>query len=531
MALLERTKELTVASALTTRATLDPQGVFLRSAAGDITFGEVDSSSDAMAAALSGLGMEAGDRVAIILPPCPEFVVSLFALAKLGAVAVPLDPGLRSMEIQYMLRHSETVCAVTAERAGDVDYLELFEELAPTLPELQYLVTAGEEDLWYDDRVFQFEDLLSAGMGRDYAPIDREGAESCFALVYTAGTTGKPKGVELSHRSLVAVASGTAEALELSADDRIVGVSALFHVWGLGPGLLSSVLSGASLVLQPEPDAATTVSLAEAHRATVHHGVPTLFIEVLEEQERRARDLSALRLAVLAGAPVEESLLRRVESSLCPTAVAAYSITEAGSTVSLARPSDPPTVRYQTVGRPIPETEVRIVGEDGADLPVESVGEILVRGPGVMLGYHRQPGETRRVLDEEGFLHTGDLGLVDEEGHLHLVGRRKEVIIRSGFNVYPREVESRVSAHPAVHEVAVIGVPDPRLGEAICACVVPEEGAIVTEDEIVRWCREVLAAHKIPDAVRFVDAFPRTGTGKIRRVELARAVESSSHPA
>ena len=209
--------------------------------------------------------------------------------------------------------------------------------------------------------------------------------------------------------------------------------------------------------------------------------------------------------------------------------VTGYSLTETASTVSGSRPDDPPEKRRFTVGRPLSGTTVRIVDAaepDGGELPVESVGEIRVRGPGVMLGYYRQPRETAESFDADGFFKTGDLGLVDDEGFLHLVGRIKDVIIRSGFNVYPREVEARIESHPAVDEVAAIGVADGLLGEAICVCIVPIEGAIVTDHEIVDWCRETLADDKVPDFVRFFDELPRTDTGQIRRVELSRSVQS-----
>ncbi len=204
----------------------------------------------------------------------------------------------------------------------------------------------------------------------------------------------------------------------------------------------------------------------------------------------------------------------------------AYSLTETSSTVSASSPGDPAEKRRFTVGRPLASTSVRILETDGAELPVESVGEIAVRGPGVMLGYYRQPRETSGAFDSNGYLLTGDLGLFDEEGFLHLVGRRKDVIIRSGFNVYPREVETRIESHPAVQEVAVVGTPDPLLGEAICACVVPVEGAIVTGPEIVDWCRETLADDKVPDLVRFVEELPRTDTGQVRRADLSRAAKA-----
>ncbi len=531
MALSERFRGFTVASALATRATSDPEREFVRFGDHVLTYGRVESESEALAASLAHLGVEAGDRVAFVLPACPEFVISMFAAAKLGAVVVPLNPRLPTAELQYMMRHSEAVCAVTVERAYGVDYLQLFEEMLVQLPELQYLVTVGNEDLWYDDRIFQFEDLISAGGGRDFEPAASGSDEELFAIVYTSGTTGKPKGVELSHGNLISVAAGAADALGLTEADRAVGVSALFHVFGLGQGVLSTLLAGASILLQEEADPGATLDLIERYRATVHYGVPTLFVGELGEIGRQPRDVSSLRIAMVAGAPVGDSLLQRIRAHLCPVAVAAYSLTETSSTLCLSRPDDPEEKQVFTVGRPLPGTDIRILEGGGEELPVESVGEIAVKGPGVMLGYYRQPSETAAVFNEEGYFLTGDLGIVDEEGYIHLVGRRKEVIIRSGFNVYPREVETRLEAHPAVREAAVVGLANELLGEAICACIVPVEGAIVTGQEIVDWCRETLADYKIPDLVRFLDAFPRTGTGKIRRVELSRVIQSESSPA
>jgi fatty-acyl-CoA synthase len=522
---------MTVASLLATQATADPERTFVFHGGRPFSLGELDSQAEALAAALANLGVEEEDRIALLLPPCPEFVVSLFAAAKLGCVVVPLDPQLAPAELQYMLRHSQAACAVTVENAYGVDYLQRFEEIMPQLPELQYLLTVGEEDLWYDDRIFQFEDLLLAGAGRDYPAPEVDPAERCFAIVYTSGTMGKPKGVTLSHENLLWVAAGTVEAIGLEASDTVVGVSALHHVFGLGPGLLGTLMSGAALVLQGVQDADTTLGLVVRHGATVHYGVPTTFVAEMRSMGDRRRDLSSLRVCLISGAPVSDDLVRRVEETLCPTVLTAYTLTEASSTVCVARPTDTAETRRFTVGEPLAGTQLRVLDSDGTPLPVESVGEIAVRGPGVMMGYYRQPGETAVVLGEDGFLSTGDLGMVDEEGFVHLVGRRKEVIIRSGFNVYPREVEFRLEAHPAVQEVAVVGVPDPLLGEAICACIVPVEGAIVTAQEIVDWCRETLAEPKLPDLVRFLESFPRTGTGKIRRIELTRLMESESSPA
>ncbi len=535
MALYERLHGMTIGSALATRATADPAGVYLVDAGtqATLTFAEVDTQAEALAASLASLGVGAGDRVALVLPACPEFVVSVFAAAKLGAMVVPLNPMLPTSELQYMLRHSEAVCTITIERYHGLDFIELFEELMPQLPALRYLVTVGEEDLWYDDRIFQYEDILSAGAGRDFAATTPDASDR-FALLYTSGTSGKPKGVELSHANLLLGGAASAEALDMTSVDRVVGITALFHVFGLASGLLGALISGSSIVLQADGTAAATLDTVERTGATVHFGIPTLFVQELAELASDVRDLSTLRLAVVAGAPVGDELIREISDAFGVPAVAGYSLTETSSMVSVSRPADTDEKRRFTVGRPMGNTDVRIVdATDAGDgvLPVESVGEIRVRGPGVMVGYYRQPRETAESHDDDGFFRTGDLGLLDEEGFLHLVGRTKDVIIRSGFNVYPREVEARVGSHPAVHEVAVVGVADPLLGEAVCACVVPVEGAIVTDQELVQWCRETLADEKLPDLVRFTDELPRTDTGQVRRVALSRTVEAEGQSA
>lgn len=527
MALVERSIDFTVGSALAHRATVDAAAPFLLCGDQVLSYGEVDGQAEALAASLGNLGIGAGDRIALVLPAWPEFVVAMFAAAKLGAMIVPLNPRITLPELRYMLRHSGVACAISGEKVDGIDYLALFEDLLVELPELQYLVTVGKEDLWYDDRIFQWEDMLSAGHGRDFSAPADVNSDDPFAILYTSGTSGKPKGVELSHRNLLYAASETAHALELGADDRVVGVTALFHVFGLGPGVLGTLLSGASLVLQEHFGGSETLDLIEKHRATVHYGVPTLFATVLRELGRDPRDVSSLRIGLVAGAPVGDELLAAVEERLCAPLLIAYSLTELASTTSLTRTEDLVEKRRHTVGRPLAGTDLRVLGEDGGSLPVESVGEIAVRGPGVMKGYYRQPKETASMLDQDGFLRTGDLGMVDDEGFLHLVGRRNDVIIRGGFNVYPREVEDRLESHPAVERAAVVGVADELLGEAISACIIPVEGAIVTEADLKDWAALTLADYKVPDLVRFFEEFPLTGSGKTWRLELVRLVEQA----
>ncbi|MBV9774086.1 MAG: AMP-binding protein, partial [Gemmatimonadetes bacterium] len=473
------------------------------------------------------------DRVALTLPNWPEFIIAMFAAAKLGAVIVPLNPRYTTPELQYMLRHSETVAVVTAENFDGIDYLARYEGFLTSLPDLQYVVSVGEEDLWYDDRIYQFEDLLSSGEGRDFprAQVDPDG--DVFAILYTSGTMGKPKGVALTHSSLLGVAAATADAVELRPEDVVFGVNCLFNIFGVGPGVLGTLAAGAALVLQEDQSPAHSLEIIERERVTVHHGVPTTFITELRELAEDPRNFPSLRTGIVAGAPVPEELVTRIQREMIPVVHIGYGMTETGSTVAVTRSDDPPGKQLRTVGRPLDGLEVRVIDTDGSILPEESVGEIAIRGLGVMKGYYRQPGETSHAFTEDGFFLTGDLGMVDEEGYLHIIGRRKEMIIRGGFNVYPREVEDRLHAHPAVLDAAVVGLPDEVLGEMACACIVPVEGAIVTGEEIKDFCREVMADYKVPDLVRFLDSFPMTGSGKVRRVELARMIsaeESSRRP-
>jgi fatty-acyl-CoA synthase len=533
MALAERFSGHSVGRLLEARAAETPDHSFLAFGDRRLTYRQLEQRATALAAALHELGVERGDRIALALPNWPEFVISMFAAAKLGAVIVPLNPRYTVPELQYMLRHSEATVVVSAENFNGVDYLQLFEGFLGSLPDLQYVVTVGEEDLWYDDRIYQFEDLVSAGEGRELPGVQVDPVEDVFTILYTSGTMGKPKGVALTHANLIVAASQTAAAIRLAPEDVVIGVTTVFHVFGLGPGIIGTLAAGATLVLQEQFDPAEALQLIERHRVTVHYGVPTVFITEMREAELSGPDLSSLRAGVVAGAPVGDELVRRIRADLCPNLLVAYSLTETASTVAITRPEDPPEKQIFTVGRPLDGSDIRILDLDGTILPVESLGEIAIRGTGVMKGYYRQPGETANAFNEEGYFLTGDLGLIDEDGYLHIVGRRKELIIRGGFNVYPREVEDRLHAHPAVLDVAVVGLPHDVLGEQVCACIVPVEGAIVTGEEIKEWCRGALADYKVPDLVRFFDSFPLTGSGKIRRVELARMVsaeESSRRP-
>ena len=487
-----------------------------------LTYEQVDADAAALATALRDLGIEASDRIAVDLPNQPEWIVAMLAAARLGAVIVPLNPFLGHRELKYQLRHAEASLAVAVESLGELDYVEVFDELIAELPDLQYLVLVGEDDFWYDDRVFQFGNLVKRGRRRQAQLTDLDPESGPLAILYTSGTTGKPKGVVLTHRNLVQDALSTAAVLDVSESDRVLAAVPLFTIFGVHV-VIMTLLKGGTLVLQEKFDAAQTVDLVNSEGITVLHGVPTMFELLMRDRSFRSARPSTLRTGIVAGSPVSEDLVRRIRE-WCQVQIA-YGLTETGPTVTITRDDDPSELRETTVGRPLDGVEVRVVDLKAGDLHgPEAVGELAVRGPNVMAGYYRMPTETGRSFTKEGFFLTGDLAIIDERGYVTILGRRSEVIIRGGYNIFPRELEDILRTHPAVDNACVIGVPNAILGELTCACVIPVEGAIVTGDELRDFFRDQVADYKIPDLVRFFDAFPMTGSGKVKRRELAQVV-------
>ena len=499
----------------------DPERPF--AVAGDRrqTYAQASRDAEAFAAALADLGIEAGDTIAVNLPNWPEWLTTALAASRLGAVLVPVNPGLGHHELTYQLRHAEASVVVTAESHGGRDFVELFDELIAELPDVQYLVAVGGGDYWYDDRVFPYRDLVSKG-ARLPAPAGPRDPDATFAILYTSGTMGKPKGVCLSHRNVVGTAAAVSEALGVTADDVVLAAVPLFTIFGTSV-MAGTIVAGATLVLDERFDPAATVELMARERVTVCHGVPTMFHLLVREPGFARARLPQLRTGIVAGSPVQPDLVTAVRRT-CNVEIA-YGLTETGPTVTLTRPGDPPDRRIETVGRALPGVELRIVDVTSGELHgAEAVGELAVQGPNVMTGYHRMPGETRRSFTPEGFFLTGDLAMLEDDGYVRIVGRRKEMIIRGGYNIYPREVEDVLRAHPGVEEVCVVGVPHDILGEMVCACVVPTEGAILRGEDITDFARKQMADYKVPDLVRFFDALPLTASGKVKRRELAQVV-------
>lgn len=497
----------------------------------NFTYGQVDAQASALAVALNELGLGAGDRIAVNVPNAVEWVISLLACAKLGAAVVPINPKLSIHELRFQLRHAEASAVITVDKHENVDYLHVFEELLGELPDLQYIVTVGEQDTWYDDRVFQFDALIAANLGGMFSRAAVNDDSIDLAVLYTSGTMGKPKGVRLSHRAVVENAANTGEILGVNGNDRLLAMVPFFNIMGFSV-MVGTLVAGATLVMQPTFDAASILRLIPQHQVTVLYGVPTMYHLLMREDSFKPSQLTSLRTGVIAGSAVADELVRRVRK-WCDVLVA-YGLTETGPTVTITRFDDDDERRLHSVGRALPGVEVMAADLiTGALHGPEAVGEIAVRGAGLMQGYLRAPSETAKVHTPEGFFLTGDLGIIDEDGYVKIIGRRQETISRGGHQIYPGEVEDRLRGHPAVDDVCVIGVPNDVLGELVCACIVPIEGAVITGREIRLFAQDTMAEYKVPDIVRFFDEFPLTGSGKVRRKELSRAIaleHTASYP-
>jgi fatty-acyl-CoA synthase len=486
-----------------------------------LTYGEVEKQASSLAAAFREFGIEHGDRVAVELLNSPEWVITLLATARLGAILVPIDPSVSYHELKYQLRHAESSLMVVAESVGDVESLELFDELMTELPDLQYLVAVGGEDLWYDDRAFRFRDVV--GSHRDEPPIaEIDPGTAPLAILYTSGTMGKPKGVVLTHENLVHTAALTADALQMGDEEVVLGAVPLATVFGTHV-TITALIKGATLVLQERFKASEALDLIEQHGITICHGVPTMFQLLMRDPSFESRDLSSVRTGIIAGSPVSPEMVQRTRR--WNDVQVAYGLTETGPTVTITRFDDAVDLRDNTVGRPLPGVEIKVLDITSGTLHgPEAVGELVVKGPNVMAGYYRMPSETARSFTPEGFFRTGDLAVLDEHGAATIIGRHKDMIIRGGYNIFPRELEDVLRTHPAVEDACVVGVPNEILGELVCACVVPVEGAIVTGDELKEFSGERVADYKVPDLVRFFDTFPMTGSGQVKRRELTQVV-------
>lgn len=500
------------------------------------SYSQLQKSVDRLAAGLLALGINTGDRVGIWSPNCAEWYLTQLATAKMGAIMVCINPAYQSSELEYALKKVQCKALVTAGHFKDTNYLSILNELAPELanavpgalnanrlPDLKCLIriedieTAG---------MYTFEQVCQLGRGKALDKL-KQIAEtlSCHDSIniqFTSGTTGSPKGATLTHHNILNNAIITANSLQLTAKDKLCLPVPLYHCFGMVLGTLTCMARGACVVLPGNTfDPKETLEAVAAEKCTALHGVPTMFIAELEYPAMDAYDLSTLRTGIMAGATCPIEVMKRVQSTMnMRDILIGYGQTETSPLNHITLADDPLDKRVETVGRAGDHLEIKIADKEGRPVPVGEKGEICCRGYAVMRGYWNDKERTDETIDHQGWLHSGDLGVMDTDGYTQVVGRIKDMIIRGGENIYPREIEEFLYAHPEIKEVSVFGVPDEKYGEQVCAWIQSQEGTNPDPAAIIAFCQSKIARFKIPRYIRFVDTFPMTVTGKIQKFKM-----------
>jgi fatty-acyl-CoA synthase len=480
------------------------------------TYEELDREVERCARGLLALGVGRGDRVGIWSPNNAEWVVVQFATARIGAVLVNVNPSYRRHELEYALRQSGCSVLILAQGFKDADYAELLEGV--DAPALQERVLLGEG----------WERLLDGGDAVAAHALPAREAELDFDqpinIQYTSGTTGFPKGATLSHHNILNNGFFIGETLDYTPDDRVCVPVPFYHCFGMVLGNLAIVTHGACIVVPGEGfDPLAVLEAVAEERCTSLYGVPTMFIAELNEPDFGRFDLSTLRTGIMAGSPCPVEVMKRVQTDMHMADVTiCYGMTETSPVSTQTRPGSPLEKQVGTVGQVHPHIEVKVVDPDaaGRTLLRGETGELCTRGYSVMLGYWDDPEATREAIDAARWMHTGDLAVMDDEGYVNIVGRIKDMIIRGGENIYPREIEEFLYTHPEIADVQVFGIPDERYGEEVCAWVILKEGASLLEDELRDFCRAGIARFKVPRYVRFVEEFPLTVTGKVQKFRM-----------
>lgn len=468
------------------------------------TFAALEDESASVAQTLLTRFMP-GERVAVWAANTPEWIVLEFAAARAGLVLVTVNPANREVELLHVMRQSKAVALYCQQEYRGVDMRAVADRIREHLPELR--------------DVGLLTDLVAHRVSEE-RPLPHVDPDDVAQIQYTSGTTGFPKGAQLTHRGLTNIARMFAEVNDASKDDIWINPMPLFHTAGCGLVTLGAVQTLGAQVLPPAFDPALMLDLFAAHRGTLMLSVPTMLLRMLDEQDQRPRDVSAWRVTALGGAPVAPELVRRAQLELGVDVTIGFGQTEASPYMAHTRPGDSHPHWQATVGAPFPGIEIRIAGPSGALLNIGEVGEIQVRGVGVMTGYLDDPESTRAALLRDGWLRTGDLGCLDDHGYLLVKGRLKDLVIRGGENIYPREVEDVLHTHTAIADVAVIGVPDDEWGESVAAFVRLHQVGTVDAEDLAAYCRARMAPFKVPRIWRFVDSFPQTASGKVQKFAL-----------
>ena len=517
----------------------DREAVVFREQAVRWSWREFAQRVDELAAALLAIGVARGDRVGIWSPNRFEWVVTQFATARIGAVLVNINPAYRLAELEYALNKVETTAIITADRFKTSDYLGMLQTLAPELahcapgalrsarlPHLRSVVRMGDEPT---PGMFNYGALLAMAGPAEFARLDPITAALAphdpINIQFTSGTTGSPKGATLTHHNVVNNGRFIAQAMRLGPTDRLCIPVPLYHCFGMVLGVLACVTEASSMVFPGEGfDPVATMRAVSEERCTALHGVPTMFIAQLDHPDFPKHDFRSLRTGIMAGAPCPIETMKRVVSEMHMTEVTiAYGMTETSPVSFQSATDDPLEKRVSTVGRIQPHLEVKVIDADGRLCPVGVKGELCTRGYSVMQGYWNDEARTRDTV-RDGWMHTGDLATIDAEGYCNIVGRVKDMLIRGGENVYPREIEEFLYRHPKVQDVQVFGVPDPKFGEEVACWVVLKAGQQATEEEVRDFCRGQIAHYKIPRYVRFVAELPMTVTGKPQKFVMREAM-------
>jgi fatty-acyl-CoA synthase len=499
------------------------------------TYAELLERSDAFAAGLLSLGLKPGDRVGIWAPNCAEWTIAQFATARAGFILVTVNPAYRTSELEHALKAVECRALITATRFRSSDYIAMLRELAPELdvgaeelackrlPALQRVITLGDT---VHAGCIPFAAVSARATPADRGTLERVAADiqmdDPVNIQFTSGTTGLPKGATLSHHNLINNGFFVGEATGIEPGSRVCIPVPLYHCFGMVMGNLGCLTHRATMVYPSESfDPATGLRAIEQFRCDVLYGVPTMFIAILNHPDFAKHDLSSLRRGIMAGAPCPIEVMKEVAAKMNMGEITiAYGMTETSPVSFQSSRDDPLELRVSTVGRIQPHLEVKIVDTAGKVVPRGEAGELCTRGYSVMLGYWNDEKRTREAIDAAGWMHTGDLATIDEEGYCRIVGRIKDMVVRGGENVYPREIEEFLYAHPEIQDVQVIGVPDQKYGEELCAWIVPKRGAVLGAEEIQAFCKGRIAHYKIPRYVRMVEGFPTTVTGKVQKFAM-----------
>ena len=505
------------------------------------SYAEFKEVVERCARALMALGLEKGDHVAVWGQNVPEWVTLQFATGKMGAVLVTINPAYKANELKYVLEQSDAAALFLTRGVKGADFVEILQEAVPNLtdagdgelsveglPHLKHIVLIGEdaEDspgiMGYKEFFKGAEKVSEEELRERQGSLD---ADEVINMQYTSGTTGFPKGVQLTHANIVKNAFYIGECMELGPEDRVCIPVPFFHCFGCVLGTLNTVTHEGTMVPVEQFDAEEVLKAVHEERCTALLGVPTMFIAELEHENYGGYDTSSLRTGIMAGSPCPIEVMKQVVNDMGADEITiAYGQTESSPVITQTRTDDPIERRVSTVGRKLPDVEVKLVDVDtGEEVGTGEQGDLCTRGYHVMKGYYKMPDKTAEVIDEDGWLHTGDLATMDEDGYFTITGRADDMIIRGGENIYPREIEEFLYTHPEISDVQVYGVPDEKYGERVAAAVIKKKDASLTDEDVKEYCRENIAHYKVPEYVDFVEEYPMTASGKIQKYKLREA--------